>query len=139
MEEEINSLIKNETWTLEPLPPGRNTVKNKWVYRVKVKADGTIERFKARLVAKGFSQTYGMDYFETFAPTAKADSIRTLISIAGADDLELIQFDIKTAYLYAGLFEEIYMDLPEGFQDFIYDRYPGSPAWSVESVRVSTV
>ena len=64
-----------------------------------MKSDGAIERFKARLVAKGFTQTYGMVYQETFAPTARAESIRIILSIAGADGLSMVQFDIKTAYL----------------------------------------
>lgn len=68
MAEEYLSLIQNETWSLEYLPPGRKTVKNKWVFKVKPKADGSIERFKARLVAKGYSQSYGVDYDETYAP-----------------------------------------------------------------------
>lgn len=71
MLEEIESLLRNETWTLEPLPSATSTVQNKWVFRVKHKPDGTLDRFKARLVAKGFSQVYGTGYFETFAPTAK--------------------------------------------------------------------
>ena len=97
MLEELESLIKNETWTWETLPPGHNLVKNKWVFRIKVKSDGTIERFKDRLVAKGFFQTYGIDYHETFATSARAESIRIILSIAGADGLHMVQFDIKTA------------------------------------------
>lgn len=88
--------------------------------RIIVKSDGSIERFKACLVAKGFSQTYGMDYQETYAPTAKADSVRILLSIAGTEDMDLVQFDIKTAYLYATIFEEIYMELPQGFEEEFY-------------------
>ena len=125
MLEEIESLLKNETWTFESLPAGRNTVKNKWVFRIKVKSDGTIERFKARLVAKGFTQTHGMDYTETFAPTARAESIRIILSIVGAEGLFMIQFDIKTAYLNSTLTEIIYMDLPVGFEDYFHKRFPG--------------
>ena len=126
MLEEINSLLKNETWSLETLPPGRTTVKNKWVFRIKVKSDGTIERFKARLVAKGFTQSPGVDYTETFAPTARAESIRILLSIAGADGLILVQFDIKTAYLNSTIDEVIFMDLPIGFEEWFYKNFPGS-------------
>ena len=81
MMEKIESLLKNEMWSFETLPPGRTTVKNKRVYQIKVKYDGIIECFKARLVAKGFTQTHGMDYTETFAPTARAESIRIILSI----------------------------------------------------------
>ena len=126
MLEEINSLLKNETWSLETLPPGRTTVKNKWVFRIKVKSDGTIERFKARLVAKGFTQSPGIDYTETFAPTARAESIRILLSVAGADGLILVQFDIKTAYLNSTIREIIFMDLPFGFEEWFYKHYPES-------------
>jgi len=125
MLDEIESLLKNETWTFESLPPGRNTVKNKWVFRVKVKSDGTIERFKARLVAKGFTQTHGMDYTETFAPTARAESIRIVLSIVGAEGLFMIQFDIKTAYLNSTIAEVIYMDIPVGFEEYFHKRFPG--------------
>ena len=120
MLEEIESLLKNETWTFESLPSGRNTVKNKWVFRIKVKADGTIERFKARLVAKGFTQTHGMDYTETFAPTARAESIRIILSIVGAEGLFMIQFDLNST-----LTEFIYMDLPVGFEEYFHKRFPG--------------
>lgn len=126
MVEEIDSLIKNNTWSLEFLPEGRKAVKNKWVFRVKVKSNGTIERFKARLVAKGFTQTHGIDYQETFAPTVRAESIRILLAVAAVEDLDLVQFDIKTAYLNATLHEEIYMELPQGFEEEIYRRFPGS-------------
>ena len=125
MMEEIESLLKNETWSFESLPPGTNTVKNKWVFRIKVKSNGTIERFKARLVAKGFTQTHGMDYNETFAPTARAESIRIILSIVGAEGLFMIQFDIKTAYLNSTIQELIYMDLPVGFEEYFHKRFPG--------------
>lgn len=125
MMEEIESLLKNETWSFEALPPGRNSVKNKLVFRIKVKSNGTIERFKARLVAKGFTQTHGMDYTETFAPTARAESIRIILSIVGAEGLFMIQFDIKTAYLNSTIEEVIYMDLPVGFEDYFHKRFPG--------------
>ena len=125
MLDEIESLLKNETWTFESLPPGRSTVKNKWVFRVKVKSDGTIERFKARLVAKGFTQTHGMDYTETFAPTARAESIRIVLSIVGAEGLFMIQFDIKTTYLNSTIAEVIYMDIPVGFEEYFHKRFPG--------------
>ena len=120
MMEEIESLLKNETWSFEALPPSRNTVENKWV-----KSDGTIERFKAQLVAKGFTQTHGMDYTETFAPTARAESIRIILSIVGVEGLFMIQFDIKTAYLNSTIAEIIYMDLLVGFEDYFRKRFPG--------------
>lgn len=117
MAQEYRSLISNSTWTLSELPPGRKAIRNKWVYRIKMAADGTVSRFKARLVAKGFSQREGVDYSETFSPVVKFDSIRTILSVAAADDMQLVQFDVETAFLYGEISEEIYMAQPKGFID----------------------
>jgi hypothetical protein len=82
MNEEYNSLIKNQTWDLVPLPSDRKLVRCKWVYRTKKATNGLVSRYKARLVAKGFQQVHGIDYDETFAPVAKMDSIRLALAIA---------------------------------------------------------
>src|SRR5438477_12053918 len=81
-QEEYNSLIKNETWKLVPRPKDRNVITNKWVLHHKRNQQGKIVRLKARLVARGFSQIYGVDYLDTFAPVAKLASIRILFAIA---------------------------------------------------------
>ena len=75
MREEYESLLINDTWSLVELPHGRKTIKNKWIYKLKLAADGSVSRFKTRLVAKGFTQRQGIDYQETFSPVAKFDSI----------------------------------------------------------------
>ena len=114
MNEEMKSLQKNETWELVECPPGKKPVGCRWIYTVKYKADGSIERFKARLVAKGYTQTYGIDYTETFAPVAKINTVRVLLSLAANLDWPLQQFDVKNVFLHGKLSEEVYMDLPPG-------------------------
>uniref|UniRef100_A0A803QI12 Uncharacterized protein n=1 Tax=Cannabis sativa TaxID=3483 RepID=A0A803QI12_CANSA len=117
MKNEISALMKNNTWTITILPPGKRSVGCKWVFTVKYKADGSVERFKARLVAKGFTQTYGIDYQETFAPVAKLNTVRVLLSLAANKDWPLHQLDVKNAFLNGDLEEEVYMDIPPGFEN----------------------
>uniref|UniRef100_A0A2N9EKE5 Integrase catalytic domain-containing protein n=1 Tax=Fagus sylvatica TaxID=28930 RepID=A0A2N9EKE5_FAGSY len=101
---------------LVDLPPGRKTIGNKWVLKVKRKADGSIDRYKARLVAKGYTQREGIDYEDTFSPVVRFASIRLILSIVAKQDLELFQMDVKTAFLNGELDEEIYMAQPAGFE-----------------------
>jgi hypothetical protein len=115
MEEEMESLRSNETWQLQPLPEGRRQIRNKWVYTVKYDSANRPTRFKARLVAKGFSQKEGIDFNETFAPVVRHELVRVILSAAAAHDLEIIQLDVKTAFLHGDLHEEIFMDQPSGF------------------------
>lgn len=91
MDNEYYALLKNGTFSIVPPPPGKNIIGNKWVYRIKRKPDGTIDRRKARLVAKGFSQKEGVDYQETFSPVVKPCTIRTIISLALAKNWPLHQ------------------------------------------------
>ena len=114
MQEEMDSLHKNHTWELTPLPKGKKALHNKWVYRIKQEHDGS-KRYKARLVVKGFQQREGVDYTEIFSPVVKLTMVRLVLSIVAAEDLHLEQFDVKTAFLHGELEEDIYMVQPEGF------------------------
>ncbi len=112
--EELESLkAKGVYEEVDELPSGRKAVDSKWVLHIKRDKDGLISRFKARLVAKGFTQIPGQDFTYTFAPTARWESIRTLLALTANYDWELRQVDVKTAYLNGPLDEEIYMKKPE--------------------------
>lgn len=115
-DDEINSLCENNVWEVVSRPNGRKIVDGKWVCKIKGDAQGNLERFKARYVAKGFSQIQGLDYDETFAPVVRYDSLRLLLAISANKRWKPRQLDIKTAFLYGILNEEIYMQLPEGFR-----------------------
>ena len=115
MQKEIQSLNSNDVWDLVELPGDRKAVGSKWVFKLKVDADGLVERHKARLVAQGFSQKFGLDYDETFCPVVRHESIRTVIALAVQHGLKLHQLDITTAFLNGKLDEEVYMKQPEGF------------------------
>ncbi|CAN1770862.1 Retrovirus-related Pol polyprotein from transposon TNT 1-94 [Linum perenne] len=115
--EELRALETNDTWDVVPLPRGRKTVDCKWLFTVKYKANGTVERLKARLVARGFTQAYGIDYEETFAPVAKLKTVRVLLSLAASLDWPLHQLDVKNAFLNGDLTEEVYMNLPPGINN----------------------
>lgn len=117
MRSEITSLIENQTWELVDLPSGRKALPCKWVYKVKLNPDGSVERYKARMVIKGYSQQPGVDYDKTFSPVVRLSTIRTLLAVAVHENLKLHQFDVTTAFLYGSVQEELYMKQPEGFQD----------------------
>ena len=86
MEEEIEALAKNQTWHLVPPDSGQNLIDCKWVFKIKEKSDGTVDRYKARLVAKGFKQRYDIDYEDTFSPVVKAATIRLILSLAASNN-----------------------------------------------------
>lgn len=114
MNSELHALHQNKTWVITDLPPGKQPIGCKWVFKIKYKSDGSIERHKARLVAKGYTQVEGIDFFDTFSPVAKLTTIRLLLAIASSQNWHLHQLDVHNAFLHGHLEEEIYMHLPLG-------------------------
>ncbi|GKD66909.1 retrovirus-related pol polyprotein from transposon TNT 1-94 [Tanacetum coccineum] len=121
MNVEMQSMKDNDVWELVELPPNAKTVGHKWLFKKKTDMDGVVHTFKSRLVAKGFTQTYEVDYEETFSPVADIRAIRILIAIAAFYDYEIWQMYVKTAFLNGHLFEEVYMTQPKGF---VNPKYP---------------
>jgi len=133
---------------LVDLPSGRRSIGNKWVLKIKRKADGSIERYKARLVVKGYTQEEGIDYEDSFSPIVRITSVRLILAIVAHMDLELYQMDVKTAFLNGELNDEIYMDQPLGFETkgqerkvcklkrFIYGLKQASRQWNIKFHQV---
>ena len=113
MNEEMEALYRNNTWEITTLPPNRKPIGCRWIYKIKYKSDGQVERYKARLVAKGYNQREGIDYAETFSPVAKLVTVRIVITQAVNNDWPLFQLDINNAFLYGNLDEDVYMQLPQ--------------------------
>nr|GEV02548.1 zinc finger, CCHC-type [Tanacetum cinerariifolium] len=115
IDDEIGYVMENNTWVLSDLPPGCKPLGCKWIFKRKMKVDGTIDKFKARLVIQGFRQKEGINYFDTYAPIARITTIRLLLALAAIQNLMIYQMDVKTAFLNGDLDEEVYMKQPEGF------------------------
>jgi hypothetical protein len=115
MDSEWSALVKKNVFELTDLPPGKKAIKSRWVFKLKVNAEGKVERYRARLVAKGFSQMYGIDYTETFSPVVSYPALRLLIALAARLELKINHLDVTAAFLNGELTEEIYMKQPEGF------------------------
>ena len=107
MKAKIAALQANRTWVMCKLPPGKVPIRCKWVYKIKLKANGSVERYKARLVAKGFTQTEGIDFYETFSPVVKFVTVRTLLALTAIHGWHLTQLDISNAFLHGDLHEEV--------------------------------
>lgn len=115
MEQELAALESNKTWELVSLPTGKRAIGNKWVYKLKLKPNGEVDRCKARLVAQGFNQKQGIDYQEVFSPVAKLVTIRLLFAIASSLSWPVHQVDVNNAFLHGFLHDEIYMKPPQGY------------------------
>ncbi|GJW27908.1 zinc finger, CCHC-type containing protein [Tanacetum coccineum] len=115
VDDEIGSIMENNTWVLSDLPPGCKPLGYKWIFKRKMKVDGIIDKFKARLVIQGFRQKEGIDYFDTYAPVARITTIRLLLALATIHNIVIHQMDVKTTFLNGDLDEEVYMKQPKGF------------------------
>lgn len=116
MNEELEALEANKTWVITNLPPGKKAIGCKWLYKIKYKQDGSIERYKSRLVVLGNKQQAGIDFEETFAPVAKLTIVRSLLAIAFVYKWRIDQMDVKNAFLHGDLQETVYMKLPLGYK-----------------------
>ncbi|KAL4363042.1 hypothetical protein GQ457_04G026360 [Hibiscus cannabinus] len=115
MDDELQAMETLKTWSVVPLPAGKKAIACKWVFRIKHKADGSVDRYKARLVAKGFTKIEGIDYVDTFSPVAKMTSFKMLLALAAIHNWHLLQLDVNNAFLNGLLNEEVYMQLPQGY------------------------
>lgn len=116
MEDELASHAKNGTWELVPLPPGKKVVGSRWVFKIKRDEENRIVKYKARIVAQGYTQSFGEDFDEVFAPVVSHAALRTFLVVAAKQKLVVRHFDVKTAYLYGSLEEETYMRQPPGYR-----------------------
>jgi hypothetical protein len=116
MQAELDALEQQNTWTLMPLPSGHKPIGCKWVYKLKYKSDGTLDRYKARLVAKGYTQIEGIGYQETFSPTAKLITLRCLLTVASARGWFIHQLDVHNVFLHGDLSKVVYMDPSSGLR-----------------------
>lgn len=114
MNKELKALANNNTWKIVPLPHGKKPIGNRWVYKVKLRADGSLERLKARLVAKGYSQKYGIDYQETFSLVVKMTTVRCMLAVVASHNWLVHQLDVNNAFLHGDLSEEVYMTMTQG-------------------------
>jgi len=117
MRKEIQALRANRTWSLVPFHPSMNVVGSRWVYKIKHRSDGNIERYKAHLIARGFTQQEDIGYSETFSPIIKQATVKLVFSIVVSCDWKIHQLDIYNAFLNGVLDEEVYMKQPPGFVD----------------------
>lgn len=116
MKREIQALENNDTWIITTLPPGKTALGCKWVYKIKYKHNGSVERPKAHPVILKYHQVERINYTETFAPVAKMVTVRTLLAVAAGKGWDLHQMDVHNTFLHGDLQNEVYMKLPLGFK-----------------------
>ncbi|GJY50431.1 zinc finger, CCHC-type containing protein [Tanacetum coccineum] len=146
----MDSIMGNNTWVLTDLPPGCRPLGCKWIFKRKMKVDGTVKKFKARLVIHGFKQKSRIDYFDTYALVARISTIRLMIAMALIHNLIIHQMDVKTAFLNRELEEEVYMNQPLGFimpgnenkvdltKEFLSSRFSMKDMEEADVIPVST-
>ena len=119
MDREMKTLKDTGIWETVPRPTDHNIVGSKWVFCIKCKSDGSVDKYKARLVARGFTQVFGTDYFETYSPIANLTSFHTILALAAREDWDIDCFDFNRAYLNGklGEDEDIYMKNPPGYDE----------------------
>jgi hypothetical protein len=123
MKQEYDALQANKTWTLVPRPPGARVITGKWVFKHKLKPDGTLERYKARWVVRRFNQRPGIDFGGTFSPVIKPATIRTVLTLVATNNWPAHQLDVSNAFLHGNLREQVYSQQPTGFVD---PQHPGA-------------
>ena len=111
---EVASLVENKVYEVVDRPASHQVITSKWVFKQKRGMTGAVEKYKARIVARGFMQEEGVDYGDTYSPTVRFESIRMMLAAAASDGLHMEQLDVTTAFLYADLEEEVYLEIPEG-------------------------
>ena len=121
MKDEFKNLSDQNAWQLTDLPPGKNCIGSKWVYRIKKDSQGNFEKYRARIVARGFSQVFGIDFDKTFAPVIRIESVRHLLAIAAFNGFDIMHVDCKTAFINGKSDLELYIEQPPGFID---KRFP---------------
>ena len=110
----MGSLRENNVYKPVDRPKGKKVVNSRWVLWLKTDVDGKVVTYQARVVAKEYSQVAGVNYNQTFSPTVRFEAIKSLIALGVSEGLEMHQMDVTTAFLYAPLEEEVYMEQPEG-------------------------
>jgi hypothetical protein len=116
MDAEMESIQKNETWSLTELPAGTKKIGVKWIYKTKLNESGKVDKLKARLVAKGYAQQHGVDYTEVFAPVARMDTVQMIIALAATKGWLIYQLDVKSAFLHGELIEDLFVEQPKGYE-----------------------